>query len=306
MNNTLQNPMTVFLLPEAGVRGAHVRLDTAWQTIASKNRANGQTLSLLGQATAAAALLTAHIKIDGRLSVQLRAPGDLRSLFAECTAQGSLRGLIRSAEDASAARLEAIAQDLRLAGDGALIAITIENPSPSGEPMRYQGLVPLENPTLAEAFEHYFQHSEQLPTRLLLAADEHSATGLLLQKLPGQEPADVDGWERAQQLFATLGAQELQATDAATLLHRLFHQENLQLLGQRALSFACSCSRGRVEDMLRSLGREEAEAAVAAGSQGLAEIRCEFCAERYHFSLHEVEALFNEPAATNEAPARLQ
>lgn len=306
MNDTPKNSMTVFLLPEAGVRGAHVRLDSAWQTIAHKNDAADEVRNLLGQATAATALLTAHIKIDGRLSVQLRAPGDLRSLFAECTAQGTLRGLIRSAEDADPARLEAIAGDLRLAGDGALIAITIENPTPSGEPMRYQGLVPLENPTLAEAFEHYFERSEQLPTRLLLAADAQHASGLLLQKLPGDAPADVDGWARAQQLFATLGAQELQDTDAATLLHRLFHQENLQLLGQRGLDFGCSCSRGRVEDMLRTLGREEAEAAVAAGEQGRAEIRCEFCAERYHFSLAEVEALFSGPAATSEAPNRLQ
>ncbi|MDO4709731.1 MAG: Hsp33 family molecular chaperone HslO [Pseudomonadota bacterium] len=306
MNNSLQNPMTVFLLPEAGVRGAHVRLDSAWQCIAGKNDANGKTLELLGQAIAATALLTAHIKIDGRLSVQLRAPGDLRSLFAECTAQGTLRGLIRSAEDANPAQLEAIAQDLRLAGEGAIIAITIENPSPSGEPMRYQGLVPLENPTLAEAFEHYFQRSEQLPTRLLLAADAQHASGLLLQKLPGETTADADGWARTQQLFATLGAQELQTTDAATLLHRLFHQENLQLLGQRPLNFGCSCSRSRVEEMLRSLGREEAEAAVAAGSKGQAEIRCEFCAERYYFSLSDVAALFTAPAATSDAPSRLQ
>ena len=297
--------LDIFLLPDAGVRGAHVRLDAAWREIIARNDDPTAVRDLLGQAVAATALLTAHTKVDGRLSVQLRGHGALRSLFAECTAARTVRGLVRLDEDASPEAASAEALDLRQLGGDAVMAITIENPTPSGEPVRYQGLVPLEAPTLAGAFEDYFRQSEQLPTRLLLAADGERATGLLLQKLPASE-ADGDGWDRIEQLFSTLDAAELQSVDASTLLHRLFHQENLQELGQRDLQFGCSCSRERVAEVLFTLGRDEAMAAVDAGSNGEAEIRCEFCGERYHFNAEQIGALFTAPSPNTDAPNRLQ
>ena len=297
--------LNIFLLPDAGVRGAHVRLDAAWRDIIARNDDPVAVRDLLGQAVAAAALLTAHTKVDGRLSVQLRGPGALRSLFAECTAARTVRGLVRLNEDASPDAVIAEARDLSLLGPEAAMAITIENPTPSGEPVRYQGLVPLEAPALAGAFEDYFRQSEQLPTRLLLAADGDCATGLLLQKLPASD-ADDDGWNRIEQLFGTLDASELQSIDAATLMHRLFHQEGLQDLGHRELAFGCSCSRERVSEVLRTLGRDEALAAVDAGSNGEAEIRCEFCGERYHFDSAQIEALFDSPTPNMDAPGRLQ
>ena len=111
---------------------------------------------------------------------------------------------------------------------------------------------------------------------------------------------------RIEQLFATLDKAELLAVDSATLLHRLFHQENLQELGQRELQFGCSCSRERVAEVLRTLGRDEALAAVEAGNDGEAEIRCEFCGERYHFNSVQIEALFTAPSPNTDAPNRLQ
>ena len=297
--------LEIFLLPEAGVRGAHVRLDDAWREIIARNEDPDAVRDLLGQAVAATALLTAHTKVDGRLSVQLRSNGALRSLFAECTGARTVRGLVRLAEDTSPVAATAEALDLTHLGGDAVMAITIENPTPSGEPVRYQGLVPLESPTLAGAFEDYFRQSEQLPTRLLLAANSEHATGLLLQKLPASH-ADDDGWNRIEQLFSTLGADELQSVDATTLLHRLFHQETLQMLGQRDLQFGCSCSHERVAEVLRTLGREEALAAVEAGTGGEAEIRCEFCGQRYHFDAAQVEALFLTPSPNIDAPNRLQ
>src|SRR5690606_8289028 len=116
----------------------------------------------------------------------------------------------------------------------------------------------------AGAFEGYFRQSEQLPTRLLLVADDTRAAGLLLQKLPGDE-GDEDGWNRASMLFDTLGEAELLELSAATLLQRLFHEEGVQALGQKPLRFACSCSRQRVAAMLHSLGADEARAAVIDG-----------------------------------------
>jgi molecular chaperone Hsp33 len=289
-----------FLLPGAGVRGVRVHLDDTWAQIRARgDDVPASAVELLGEAVAAAALFTGHAKVDGRLSVQLRGTGPLRTLFAECTAAGTLRGIAQVAEDGDPAR------DLRAMGEGAVLAITIENPAgPGREPVRYQGLVPLESDSLAGAFEGYFRQSEQLPTRILLAADDRRAAGLMLQKLPGDE-GDDDGWARAGALFDTLSPAELLDWPAPTLLHRLFHEEAPQALGQRPLRFACSCSRERVGAMLRSLGRDEAAAAAEANG-GDVRVRCEFCGEVYEFNPDEINTLFASPDQTVEGPTSLQ
>jgi len=302
--------LTRFLLQGAGVRGVRVHLDTTWAQIRERAASQAQPAAvteLLGEAAAAAALFTGHAKVEGRLSVQLRGDGPLRTLFAECTAAGTLRGIAQVADGAAPTR------DLRELGADPVLAITIENPGRGGrEPIRYQGLVALEADSLAGAFEEYFRQSEQLPTRLLLAADGTRAAGLMLQLLPGgagpgagSGEIDPDGWTRASTLFDTLTPAELLDWPAATLLRRLFHEDAPTLLGSRPLRFACSCSRERVAAMLQSLGRDEAEAAVAAGG-GQAEIRCEFCGQRYWFEPAEVDALFTPQTPAAPAPERLQ
>lgn len=294
--------LTRFLIDGAGVRGVRVHLQDSWQHIRSLMQdVEAQApaaLELLGEALAASALFTGHAKVDGRLSVQLKGTGTLRTLFAECTAAGDLRGIVRLAEDGGA-----VPRDLRHMGPGSMLAITIENPGLSGrEPNRYQGLVSLESESLAGAFEDYFRQSEQLPTRLLLAGDHEKVAGLMLQKLPGDE-GDDDGWARAGALFDTLTSQELLELSADTLLTRLFHEDGVRTLGDKALRFACSCSKARVESMLVSLGEEEAMGAVIDGE---ARIRCEFCGQRYSFSAGDVRALLDAPAPGMEAPDTLQ
>lgn len=295
---TDHDQLSRFLLPAAGVRGVHVRLTKAWHDIQGAAAYPPAARQLLGEAAVAAALFTGHTKVDGRLSVQLRGNDTLRTLFAECTAAGTLRGIVQLAEDADAPT------DLRELGEAALLAITIENPGlDPREPQRYQSLVGMQAPDLAEAFETYFQQSEQLPTRLLLAAGPDQAAGLLLQKLPGDE-GDNDGWTRIGALFDTLGAPELLSVAGQDLLHRLFHEEAPQLLGSKPLSFGCSCSRERVASMLQSLGEEEARAAAEA--TGEVEVRCEFCGREYHFPLTALDVLFNAAQPSQEAPERLQ
>jgi molecular chaperone Hsp33 len=287
--------LTRCLLEHAGVRGVHVSLDDTWQHIQPPAVAD-----LLGQATVAAALFAGHLKVEGRLSVQLRGQGPIRTLFAECTHAGTLRGIATLTEDA-----ESLSHDLHTLGPDALLAITVENPGLGDqEPSRYQGLVSLDSDSLSHAFEAYFGQSEQLPTRLLLACDGTRSSGLLLQKLPGDE-GDADGWNRISALFDTLGETELLTTPAEEILFRLFHEEGVRLLGDRPLRFACSCSRERVDAMLVSLGEEEAFAA-AEENAGTAQIRCEFCGEAYRYDLTEIAALFAPAAARVDAPNRLQ
>lgn len=301
-----------FLIDHAGVRGVRVHLQDTWQQI--RDRAadvateSPAALQLLGQATAAAALFTGHAKVEGRLSVQVRGDARLRTLFAECTAAGTLRSIVQLREapdtrpEAQDADLGAL-RDQDLLGPDAVMAITIENPSVGGrDPTRYQGLVALEADSLAGAFEDYFRQSEQLPTRLLLAANDECAAGLMLQKLPG-DSGDEDGWTRACAILETLSAEELLQTPAPTLLVRLFHEDGVQALGSKPLRFACSCSRERVESMLVALGEEEALAAV---SDEHAEVRCEFCGQYYRFTLEQVQGLLARQAEEFSAPDRLQ
>jgi len=297
-----RDQLSRFLIEGAGVRGVRVHLQDTWQQIRTRLASFNEDIpeaatELLGEACAASALFTGHAKVDGRLSVQLRAHGALRALFAECTAAGTLRGIAQLADDGSVSR------DLRELGPDAVLAITIENPSRDGrEPIRYQGLVALEADSLAGAFEDYFRRSEQLPTRLLLAADANSAAGLMLQKLPGDE-GDDDGWSRAGALFDTLSPRELLEWTGEQLVLRLFHEDGVRMLGSKPLAFGCSCSRERVESMLVSLGTEEAHAALADGE---AVVRCEFCGQSYRFSEEQITALFTSGQDVQAAPERTQ
>ncbi|PRH83383.1 Hsp33 family molecular chaperone HslO [Arenimonas caeni] len=288
--------LTRFLLERSGVRGIVVHLDATWQRIAGRAHYPAEVAARLGETCAAAALFTGHAKINGRLSVQLRGTGALRTLFAECTAADTVRGIAHYAEPVPSPLTP------RAFGEGSVLAITIESTPPGAREMtRYQGLVGLDADTLAEAFESYFQQSEQLPTRVLLASAEGRATGLMLQQLPGGH-GDADGWARTTALFETLGEAELAATPVETLLWRLFHEEEVKVLGRKPLSFACSCSRERVADMLRSLGPDEARASL---QDGVAEIHCDFCGEGYRFEAEQIEDLFSK-APTAPGPTGLQ
>jgi molecular chaperone Hsp33 len=293
-----RDSLSRFLLQRSGLRGVLVHLDETWQAIRSRTEYPPAVAACLGETCAAAALFAGHVKVEGRLSVQMRGTGALRTLFAECTAAGTLRGIAHF--------VEPLPEPLtpRAFGTGSVLAITIENhPLAEQEPVRYQGLVTLDADTLAGAFEAYFDQSEQLPTRVLLAADEHRAAALMVQQLPATAELDRDGWARASALFETLGPEELLATPAQTLLWRLFHEDDIRLLGQRPLSFACSCSRARVEDVLRSLGPLEA---AAAAESGQARIHCDFCGQAFAFTPDQVRGLFESTEPNAPGSERLQ
>jgi molecular chaperone Hsp33 len=294
-----------FLLPTAGVRGVAVQLQDTCQAMAARAIYPQSMAELLGEAAAAAALFTGHAKVDGRLSVQLRGQGALRTLFAECTAAGTLRGIVQLDEAVLDGTLPAPSRDLRTLGRDALLAITIENPALGvREPVRYQGLGEIDAESLGEAFEGYFRQSEQLPTRLLLACDGQRAAGFMLQALPGDH-GDGDGWRRVGALFDTLDSDELLALPPAEVVRRLFHEEAPELLGEQPLRFACSCSRERVGAMLVSLGADETEAAMAAGG-GEAQIHCEFCGQNYRFDEDQLATLFRVAAAQLPAAPGIQ
>lgn len=283
-----------FQLGRAGVRGAFVRLERGWQDLRSNGDYPGPLGELLGQTIAASALFTSTIKFDGRLSVQLQGNGSLRLLFAECTHDGCVRGIARwdGAPPAATIRLDPEAR----------LAITIENRVTD---TRYQGMVPVEGGDLAHAFENYFERSEQLPTRIVLAEGGGRCGGLMLQQVAregGTGGADEDGWNRVGHLLATMTPHELLELPPEVLLLRLFHEEDVRLQPAQRLVFACTCSRERVEAMLRSLGRDEADATLA--EQGSIEVHCEFCNRRYVFDENDVGDVFRAVESSPPATKR--
>ncbi|MEO7325589.1 MAG: Hsp33 family molecular chaperone HslO [Dokdonella sp.] len=278
-----------FQLENAGVRGALARLDQSWQQILENGNYSEPLAGLLGQTVAASALFTSAIKFDGRLSIHLRDSGALKLLFADCTHDGLLRGIARwdGAQPQSPILIDPRAR----------LAITIENAITD---TRYQGMVVAEGVQLSQAFEGYFERSEQLPTRIVLAASGDRCGGIMLQKIAGgggTMPGDTDGWNRVGHLLATLTADELLDLPPEHVLLRLFHEEGVHLQPAQPLAFRCTCSRERVEDMLRSLGRSESDATLA--EQGSIEVTCEFCNRRYVLDEADVETAF----ASAPAPA---
>ena len=274
-----------FLLERAQLRGVLVRLSSTWHEVRERADYPVVVADLLARTLTASALFTGNIKFAGSLSIQLKAAVDLNLLFAECTHDGRLRGLARWQPGLPA--------DFRLTASAAepLLAITIDNVD-TGQ--RYQGLVPVDDDDPAVLFERYFERSEQLPTRVLLASDGERCAGLMLQQLPlGDHDEDPDAWNRTGHLLATLSAEELLRLDPDTLLLRLFHEETVRVLATQPLAFGCRCSRERVSGMLRALGHEEAIASIQA--DGRIEVICEFCNTRYYFDSVEVEQIFRAP-----------
>ncbi|WP_279389022.1 Hsp33 family molecular chaperone HslO [Luteibacter rhizovicinus] len=289
-----------FMLERAGVRGVLVRLGTSWREIASRAEYPDELRDLLGQSIAASALLTGNIKFEGSLSLEFRSDGAIRMLFAECTDEGRLRGLARWEGDLPSPL------DLKEL-PAAMLAITIGT---AERGQRYQGLVDLDDaPDVAGAIENYFEKSEQLPARILLAADGDQAVGLMLQRVPGEgghsaAEEDLDAWNRVSQLTNTLGMAEMLATRPEDLLYRLYHEETVRLYDPREVAFGCTCSRERVDAMLRSLGRDEIEATLEQRG-GEIEVICEFCATRYTFDRVDAEHLLSG-ADASEGPSTLQ
>lgn len=280
-----------FLFDRTNVRGELVHLDASWQAALERKDYPRPVRELLGQAFAAAALLSATIKFDGALTLQLQGAGPVSLLVVQATANQNLRGLAHWEGDVRDAALS------ELVGAGRL-AITID---PGGKGERYQGIVALEQDNLAACLEQYFKQSEQLATRLWLAADGESAAGMLLQELP-KETDDHDAWARDVHLGETITTLELLTLPAREILHRLYHEEDVRLFEAEPVSFRCSCSRERIENMLRSLGQQEVQQVIA--EQGNVGVDCEFCNQHYDFDPVDVEALFAAADQPGVPPTR--
>lgn len=271
------------LFEEINARCVYVRLEGVLAELAKRGDDPQAARELLSEGLLIAALMSSGIKFSGRLSLQVRSQGALKLLVADCTDSGGLRGTVALNEQmtvpASAAAL------VETIGQGGVVTLTLD---PTGKGQRWQGIVPLEGSTLAEAIAAYFERSEQLPTRFRLAVGRDRAAALMIQRMPGPSE-DTDGWNRLEHLLASATARELLDLDGRELMHRLFHAEVRRVFPPRALSFYCPCSRHRVAEVLLGLGPTELADMIEQDEP--VDVRCQFCNQNYRFDRLDLVAL---------------
>ncbi|MDO9360618.1 MAG: Hsp33 family molecular chaperone HslO [Polaromonas sp.] len=305
-----------FIFEGLPVRGMLVRLTGAWKEILKRRADAGgyppEVLSLLGEMTAAGALMQSNIKFNGALVLQIFGDGPVKLAVAEVQPDLSLRATATvTGEVASGASLSQLVN----VGNEGRCAITLDPKDKLPGTQPYQGVVPLYGDqrekieSLAEVLEHYMLQSEQLDTKLVLAADGEVAAGLLIQRLPVKGEGNLEGttdrdanedeigrnedYKRIAMLAGTLKREELLGLDADTILRRLFWEEKITRFVPETPSFACNCSQARVSSMLRSLGVAEIESILA--EQGRVDVGCEFCGAQYGFDPVDAAQIFTRP-----------
>ncbi len=311
-----------FLFEGLPVRGMLVRLTDSWQEILRRRQQAGgypaAVTELLGEMTAAATLMQANIKFNGALILQIQGDGPVKLAVAEVQPDLSLRATATVTGEVAA---DAPLSHMVNVNNQGRCAITLDPKDRLPGQQPYQGVVPLfgdrheKLEKLSEVIEHYMLQSEQLDTRLVLAANDRVAAGLLIQRLPLQGESNLAGagamardedqigrnedYNRIAILAASLKREELLTLDADTILHRLFWEEDVRRFepqtGADCPRFACTCSRERVAGMLKSLGREEVESIIA--EQGQVEVGCDFCGAQYHFDPVDAAQVFLQAAA---------
>lgn len=337
--NAAPDQVRRFILENQPVRGYWVDLGNAWQELRAHQHYTPAVQNLLGEAVSASVLLAATLKFQGTLTLQLEGKGDVRLLVAQCTNDFKVRAVARLTEEAAVAGesvaavpadkaadvdgvfdlgpradgsdpfaiLPKVADALsaaafrQLVGEHGRVIVTIEG---GDNGMRYQGIVPLDGDSLADCLESYFASSEQLPTRLRLAANDDRTVGLLLQKLPEPGGAEMEegspsalAWQDAERGIAAIRSVDLIGSSLQPLLEDRFGQRDVRVFKGAPVEFSCRCSQARVAGLLRSLGAEEVRDVLR--EQGKVEVTCEFCQRPYQFDAFAVEQLF-APGATPE------
>jgi molecular chaperone Hsp33 len=308
-----------FLFEGLPVRGMLVRLTDSWQEVLRRRETLGAHPApvrvLLGEMAAAGVLMQANIKFNGALVLQIFGDGPVKLAVAEVQPELTFRATAKVVGAlADDAQLEAM---VNVGGQGRC-AITLDPKDRLPGQQPYQGVVPLHGDQreplqqVSQVLEHYMLQSEQLDTRLVLAANDEVAAGLLIQRMPVEGDANLgrrneddiglsEAFNRIAMLAATLTRDELLTLAPQQILHRLFWEETLRLFEPAQPRFACTCSRERVRNMLRGLGRDESDSLIA--EQGRVDVGCEFCGQQYRFDAVDVGEMFtpvrDQPPSTS-------
>jgi molecular chaperone Hsp33 len=275
-----------FILERHPIRGHAVRLSRSWLELREHQQYPPAVQQLLGEAVGAVVLLAATLKFEGSLTLQLQGKGLVNLLVAQCTHDFKLRGMARHDAIGDGAGFRS------LVGEGQIV-VTVESADRASS---YQGVVPIDGNSLAECLEAYFLQSEQLPTRVSLAATSGVVSGMLVQRIPGEggkavDPAALESaWMKAEHAMSVLAPGELLDDDVEQRLVRMFGDDEVRVFGGHEIAHECRCSRDRVASVLRSLGQDEVREVIA--EQGSVTVTCEFCQKPYRFDAIDAEQLF--------------
>lgn len=273
-----------YIFENLDVRGELVQLDKTYQEILGEHQYPEAVKSLLGELLVATCLLTATLKFEGEIAVQLQGDGPVKYAVINGDHQQNMRGIARLQGDIQGDSVR------ELVGEGYMV-ITIT--PVKGE--RYQGIVPLTEPTLAGCLEAYFEQSEQLQTRLWLATSQtpgqEKASGMLLQVLPVNQAKSKEDFKHLEALTDTIKDEEMLDLDAHTVLTRLYHEDNPQLFEPQAVQYRCGCSRDKTIQALANVGLDALLEDVKAS--GEIKISCHYCLKDYLFNEQEIREIFN-------------
>ncbi len=308
-----------FMLGPGHVRGVVVRLQNVWQEMRRRRQHDARVQNLLGEMTAASALLAGSLKFDGTLILQIQGDGPLRLAVAECQPDFGLRATVKT--DLLSTQTASLPELANAHGMGRCV-ITLDPRQAMHGQQPYQGIVSLTDEhgdslgSMAAVLQQYLALSEQIPSWLMLASNEHAACGLLLQRMPdaggtagaasgaGHEDEADENFSRAVHLASTLSHDELLQVQPEELLHKLFWQEEPRVFSPQNPHFHCTCSKLRVADMLRMLGQGEVESVLK--EQGEVDVTCEFCGAQYAFDLVDAARLFRPEVNQPPAPPQQQ
>lgn len=293
----MTDTLRTLIFDQSSCRAHLVHLTDAWQKVVANNQYPAPVKKVLGELVAASTMLSASLKFEGSLIIQIQGDGPIRLLVAECNSRLGLRATVKMAEDIDIAD-NATFKDLVNANGKGICAIILDprNRLPGQAP--YQGIVPLEGENVADSLEGYMHSSEQLETKLILNADANTAAGVMLQQMPqhggvvSTKEFDVDGWDRLKALIGTIQTTEHLNTNTDEMAKRLFWEEDPDGLAERQAHFECTCSREKVGRMLISLGQAELDDALSENPT--VEIQCDFCNANYSYTRDECNALFSD------------
>lgn len=259
------------------MRGALIHLSRTWRRMLRDHDYDALVRETLGHAAAATGLIAQSLKFDGAITLQIQSSGTLQMLVMQCTSELDLRGMAAVEEGTAATSFAELTSK-------AHCAVTVD----AGD-RPYQGIVDIDDTSLAASLEHYFARSVQVPSHVALLASDEFAAGILLQQVPG-EPIGEDDWNRLHFLIDTLSPGDFESDTSLELIGKLFAEDDVRVYEPRPVNFRCRCSARKVEDVLKMLGEEEARQTLE--EQGDIEVICEYCGRRRHFDAVDVERLF--------------
>ncbi len=305
----MSDKLQKILFQKANARGSLVELSDAWTEMLSHHTYPMPVTKLLGEMTAAVVLLSGSIKFNGSTVMQIHGDGPVRLLVVECSNTMQIRATAKIHEELPVKDTDTFSSLVNANGKGrCIITLDPHEKIPGQRP--YQGIISLEGETVSEVLENYMKRSEQLDTRIWLAADSTHAMGVMLQRMPAQldergvaltdSKEDENAWQHLTALASTLKVQEMLSTDIATLQHRLFWEEDVAVFEPLQPAFHCGCNREKVSNMLKMLGQAEVEQALQ--EQGALTIQCDYCGKSYRFDSIDCKTLFS-PVSAQETPS---